>query len=281
MRKFFLTLFVFSLLNFSFAQAPQSFSYQAVARDLSGNVLAQQAVSFRISILQGSAAGTSVYSETHSITTNDFGLANLKIGLGTVVSGVFANIPWAGNNFFLKVELDASGGTAYQLMGTTQLLSVPYALHAGSAQSVSSTGQNVYQATGTGQLTVNSSVTTYTLIPGLSLNVNIPANSKVIIHTDGGIQCTASGSSYSIVDVGITVDGTVQAERRIVAANTTGLAQMISHWSFDRVVTLPAGSHTFQVKALYPSGSGAATAGVSSGSAPLIQGVITVTVIAL
>lgn len=266
---------------FTQAQAPQSFSYQAVARDLSGNVLGQQNVSFRISILQGSVVGTTVYSESHNVTTNDFGLANLKIGLGTVISGTFSTIQWAGNNFFIKVEMDASGGTAYQLMGTTQLLSVPYALHAQSAASVSSLGQNAYQATGTGQLSVTSGVTTYTLIPGLSLNITIPANAKVIVHTDGGIQCTATGNAYSIVDVGIAVDGTIQTERRIVAANTTGLAQVIENWSMDRVLTLSAGAHTFQVKAVYPTGTGASTANVSSGSAPQLQGTLTVTVIGL
>jgi len=123
-----------------FAQAPNYFNYQAVARNASGALLSQQNVSFRISILQGSAAGTAVYVETHNTTTNDYGLANLKIGLGTVVSGSISFITWESNNYFLKVELDPAGGSAFQLMGTTQLISVPYAMYANKAGAVASVG---------------------------------------------------------------------------------------------------------------------------------------------
>lgn len=115
-----------------FAQPPQSFKYQAVVRDNSGNVIANQNVSFRIGILQGSPSGTLVYSETHSATANDFGLVNLEIGNGTVVSGVFANIAWASGSYFLQLEIDETGGTNFQVMGTSQLLSVPYALYSAS-----------------------------------------------------------------------------------------------------------------------------------------------------
>lgn len=114
---------------FSYAQSPQVFNYQAVARDAAGAVLADQNVSFRISILEGNAGGTAVYTETHLATTNQFGLVNLKVGNGTYVSGDFATIDWAGDAFFLKVEMDESGDVNYQLMGTAQLLSVPYSLH--------------------------------------------------------------------------------------------------------------------------------------------------------
>jgi len=130
MKKFtFILAAVFSAIVLS-AQPPQSFKYQAVARDNAGNVITDQNVSFRISILQGSAGGTSVYSETHSVTTNDFGLANLNVGGGTPVSGNFSTISWGSNIYFLKIEMDPLGGSAYQLMGTSQLLSVPYALYA-------------------------------------------------------------------------------------------------------------------------------------------------------
>jgi hypothetical protein len=117
------------------AQAPQSFNYQAVARDASGAVLSNQAVSFRISLLQGSATGTNVYSETHPATTNQFGLVNFAIGGGTLVSGSFANINWAQGPYFVQVELDATGGSNYVIMNTTQLLSVPYAMYAASSGS--------------------------------------------------------------------------------------------------------------------------------------------------
>jgi hypothetical protein len=220
-----------------------------------------------------------VYVETHNTTTNDYGLANLKIGLGTVVSGSISAIAWESNNYFLKVEMDPAGGSAFQLMGTTQLISVPYAMYANKAGAVASTGQSVYQALGTGQLSVTSAITSFTLVPGLSLNVNVPSGCKVLIHTDGGLQCSATGNAYSVVDMSIHVDNVSQAQRRIVAANTTGLAQVITNWSMDRMMTLAAGNHTFEVRAMYATGSGASTANVSSGSAPQLQGVLTVTII--
>ncbi len=121
-----LALFVLGQL---FSQSPQAFKYQAVARDNSGNTINNQLVSFRISILQGSASGSSVYTETHQITTNAFGLANFEIGNGTTISGSFIAIDWSTGLYFLKLEMDVSGGSAYQTMGTSQLLSVPYALY--------------------------------------------------------------------------------------------------------------------------------------------------------
>ena len=112
------------------AQSPNAFSYQAVARASNGDQIANQAVSFRISILQDSISGSSVYSETHSATTNKYGLVNLQIGNGTSGND-FTAINWANGPYFVKVEMDASGGTTYAETGTSQLLSVPYALAAG------------------------------------------------------------------------------------------------------------------------------------------------------
>ena len=129
--------FIGSLILFAIAtiaQTPEAFKYQAVARDAGGQILANQSVSFRISILQASASGTSVYSETHAATTNTFGLVNLEIGNGVVVSGDFTVIDWGMNSYFVQIEMDATGGNNYQLMGTSQLLSVPYALHAKTAE---------------------------------------------------------------------------------------------------------------------------------------------------
>jgi len=118
------------------AQTPQSFKYQAVARDASGDVVADQAVGMQISILQGSTSGTAVYVETFTPTTNEFGLINLNIGNGTLVSGDFTTIDWSANTYFIKIKMDITGGTTYAEYGTSQLLSVPYALHAKTAKSV-------------------------------------------------------------------------------------------------------------------------------------------------
>lgn len=112
------------------AQAPDSFQYQAVARDATGNILDNKAVVFKISILQGSASGTVLYSEYHSIATNEFGLVSFEIGNGVVNLGSMSSIDWDSDSYFLQVELDPEGGVNFQYMGTSQLLSVPYALHA-------------------------------------------------------------------------------------------------------------------------------------------------------
>ncbi len=131
MKRILLTLSMFiGFTSALLSQSPEKFNYQAVARDASGTIIANQSVSFRISILQGGSSGTSVYSETHSVSTNDFGLVNMAIGTGTIASGNFSSIDWGNDIFFVQIEMDASGGTNYQLMGSQQLVSVPYALHA-------------------------------------------------------------------------------------------------------------------------------------------------------
>ena len=127
MKKIY-TLFVALIITGCLmAQTPQSFKYQAVARDASGDVVADQAVGMQISILQSSTSGTAVYVETFAPTTNEFGLINLNIGAGTVVSGDLTTIDWSTDTYFIKIEMDMTGGTTYEEYGTSQLLSVPYA----------------------------------------------------------------------------------------------------------------------------------------------------------
>jgi len=123
-------LLALSLLSFS--QAPQSFSYQAIARDATGIGIANQNIGLRISILQNSVTGTSVYTETHTVSTDANGVLNLAIGTGAVTAGTFSSINWGAGTYFVKIEMDITGGTNYVLMGTSQLLSVPYALYAGN-----------------------------------------------------------------------------------------------------------------------------------------------------
>lgn len=113
------------------AQVPQGISYQAIALNGSGNPVVSSNVGIRLSVLDNSASGTVLYTETHTKTTSAQGLFNLVIGQGTPTSGTFSAINWGTNSKFLKVEVDAAGGTNYVLVGTTQLLSVPYALYAG------------------------------------------------------------------------------------------------------------------------------------------------------
>ncbi|HOZ52839.1 MAG TPA: hypothetical protein PLU17_13330 [Chitinophagaceae bacterium] len=130
MKSIFTIACLFIITTFCFAQAPQAFNYSAVVRNGSGTPIPNQLVKFRLSILRGTITGPSVYVETHSTTTDANGMVNLEIGRGTIVSGVFAAIPWNNDAFFFQVEVDPTGGNTFQLMGTTQFLSVPYALNA-------------------------------------------------------------------------------------------------------------------------------------------------------
>jgi len=124
MKKLYQFIFAALLSASIMAQAPQSFKYQAVLRDGSGNIKANASANIGISILQGGASGSVVYSETHSAITNAYGIVNLDLGNGTPTSGTFANIDWSAGPYFVKVSVDGID------MGTSQLLSVPYALYA-------------------------------------------------------------------------------------------------------------------------------------------------------
>lgn len=147
----------------------------------------------------------------------------------------------------------------------------------------STQGQQIVEVVGTGQLQVTTA-TNFSLVPGLTTTVSIPANAKVLVETSGGVQCSQAGTAYSVVDVALFVDNTISnagGQRRVVAANTAGLGQTIANWSFSRALALPAGNHVFEVRAAGVVDSGSVTANVSSGSAPQIQGTLTVTVLLL
>lgn len=135
-----ITLLTAALLTATvWAQSPEKMSYQSVIRDTDDNLVTEQNVGMQISILEGSSTGTSVYTETQTPTTNINGLLSLEIGAGTVVSGDFATIEWANGPYFIKTETDPTGGSNYNITGTSQLLSSPYALHAKSAASLTGT----------------------------------------------------------------------------------------------------------------------------------------------
>ena len=121
------------------SQVPNSFSYQAVVRDSDGELLKNVQLGMRISILQNGVDGTVMYEEIHTPTSNDNGLVTLEIGEGTAESGDFSSIDWSAGPYFIKVEIDPTGGTSYTITGTSQLLSVPYALYANKADSVTGT----------------------------------------------------------------------------------------------------------------------------------------------
>jgi len=134
MKQLILILLLFSLLSISSrSQAPQAIKYQAIIRNSSGQIIQNQKVSVRTSILQGSVSGSTVYTEVQTDSVNSSGLINLQIGMGSPVSGLFNAIDWSAGPYFLETEVDPAGGSNYSLLGTSQLLSVPYALFAGKS----------------------------------------------------------------------------------------------------------------------------------------------------
>ena len=136
----------FALLFFItiFAQAPQGFNYQATVRNTSGALIVNQNVYFKFNVMLNSQTSVPVFTETHYVPTDDLGQVNLVIGTGTATTGNFSSINWGNGTYYLGIELNT--GSGYVAMGTTQLLSVPYALYANSAGSTTgnSAGFNHY-----------------------------------------------------------------------------------------------------------------------------------------
>ncbi|PZU26739.1 MAG: hypothetical protein DI622_00030 [Chryseobacterium sp.] len=137
MKKILFLLGIVLGFHITFAQVPEKMSYQAIIRNATGQVLPNQSIAIKASILQGSPAGAAVYSERLTGNTNTNGLITLEIGSGTVLTGTFNTINWSTGSYYLKTETDLAGGTNYTIIGTSQLLSVPYAMFAKSAGAVS------------------------------------------------------------------------------------------------------------------------------------------------
>ena len=137
MKRVFVFLLITILALNIFAQSPERMSYQAVIRNSDNELIVEQAIGMRISILQGSSNGNAIYVETQVPITNTNGLISIEIGAGTIDIGDFSTINWANGPYFIKTEVDPTGEVNYTIVGICQLLSVPYALHAKTAESVS------------------------------------------------------------------------------------------------------------------------------------------------
>jgi len=179
MKKIFTIVAVTLLTASVFAQTPNKMSYQAVIRDNSNALVTNQIVGMQISILQGSANGTAVYAETQTPTTNTNGLVSLEIGGGTVVSGNFATINWANGPYFIKTETDPAGGTNYTITGTSQLLSVPFAMYAKRS------GNPTLQA-GNGISIVNDSIANIGDLSSTNELQTISTSNDTIFLSNGG-----------------------------------------------------------------------------------------------
>jgi hypothetical protein len=184
------------------AQAPEKMSYQAVVRDAGNALVTSQAVGMQLSILQGSTSGSSVYTETQTPTTNINGLVSIEIGSGTVVSGTFNTIDWSAGPYFIKTETDPTGGTTYTITGTSQLMSVPYALHAKTAESI----------TGTVNYTETDPVFGASIAIGITALDTANWNNH-IIDTDTQLDSTGIANlGYNAGGITTEVDGSVTNE---------------------------------------------------------------------
>ncbi len=138
------------------AQAPNLMNYQAVLRDNTGTPMLNHTVGAQFTIRDNTSTGTVLYQETQTLISNGAGVLTAAIGSGTIVSGSFATINWGSNSKYLDVQIDPAGGTAYQDFGNSQLLSVPYALSAGSSSQWYSNGSQVINTDSTAPVEIFS-----------------------------------------------------------------------------------------------------------------------------
>lgn len=185
----FLSFFLMISFN-SFSQAPNSFKYQSVIRKSDGTALVNQLINVKISILKGSTTGTPVYSEVHSTTSNAFGIVNLNIGEGTDKIGDFSSIAWSVDSYFVKVEMDESGGSNYTLSSVSQLLSVPFALYATKAGNGFEGNYNDLK----NKLTAGNGI----LIDDSNKIINTKPDQIVNINAGAGIDVKGAYPNYSI-----------------------------------------------------------------------------------
>lgn len=211
--------FLVLISDLSNAQVPDKFNYQVVIRDNTGELISNQNVSVRISILDNSVDGITLYSEVHAKTTNDFGLANLIIGDGSSDFGLFSDINWTLNDKYLSIEVDA--GSGYIDLGTVQLLSVPYSIYSSSSDSskVSGMAYTAITADALGSESVYSTTTdTLFVVKDHSGNVVFavfPDGAQIIVNETtkgkvGGFAISGRSPSKAIdVDIlKVTADST-------------------------------------------------------------------------
>jgi len=185
-------LFTFAMSDVA-AQAPDRITYQTVVRDASGALVVNTAGILRLSVLQGGASGTAVYTETQTTQTDGNGLLHTTLGSGTVTLGQLDTIDWSAGPYFLKVEVGPEGGS-YVEAGVSQLLSVPYVLYSNRTGhvpvSVSETGDTVYIGKG------------YVITKGAS-EANAPVVSPPVsaIYPSKYVHCLDNGDTTEIVDV--------------------------------------------------------------------------------
>lgn len=251
MRKSILC-FIFFLSVTGVVLAQNAISYQAVARNNAGIILPNQTISVKFEIRQGSLTGTGVFSETHTITTNRFGLFTLAIG--SINTSQFQAINWANMPFFMEVSIDPAGGTSFTSVGNQQLMSVPYALYAkiagnaGITPTISINSPNtITSSAGSYSIQVPASAT-YTAGTGIAISGGVISNTATAatptISGTGVTSVTSSGNTFTVSTpaAGVTytaasnqlsvTQGTAVSTVTLTAGNVygTGTSGIIPMW---------------------------------------------------
>jgi hypothetical protein len=237
MKKLFFVLFLVLISTSIFSQTPEKLNYQAVVRDGSGAVVADQQVGVQVNIIEGALPGTVVYTETFALSTNNFGLINLAVGAGSVQTGVFADIDWSTGTYFLNVKVDAAGGSSYTDMGTVQLLSVPYALYAKEAGNAFSGNYNdlTNKPVLDGDVIGATDANTVIKIQGKDVSTNTPANGQVLKWNNVSMkwepaddQLGAAGTTDGVV-TGASFTGTTTKTLTLIRSN--GLGEIVAEFT--------------------------------------------------
>jgi hypothetical protein len=263
-RLFIIATFFFSTLTAQ-AQAPQRMSFQAVVRDAGGKLVAERTVGMRLSILRSSPNGTAVFVETHQPQTNANGLASLEIGAGTPLAGTLAAVDWALGPYFLKTETDPDGGTSFDIAGVSQLLSVPYALHAKTAEN----GDQVVTLDGSGSVTVSGEYPNFFIHgtgAGYNAGAGIAINGTTISNTAPGIPVNLSGSGATSVSgnyPNFTITSTDNNTTYNPGAGIAISGTTITNTAPDQPITL-TGAGTATVSGTYPNFTITSTGGTVS-----------------
>ncbi len=213
-----ISFLLFTIVFTAQSQVPDAFKYQSIARNATGQTLVNSPISIRMSIVEGSISGAVIYTEEHTVITNEFGLFNLNVGSGTTLLGNFPSIDWGTSTKFLQIEADFSGGSNYTDMGTSQLLSVPYALYAKYSgvpilPNGESPGNTVFWD-GSNWITNNSNIFnngsfvgigTVTPVQKLDVNgqVNIPTDSAYMINNRPALTTKGTANLFLGFNAGI------------------------------------------------------------------------------
>ncbi|PKP22627.1 MAG: hypothetical protein CVU05_03075 [Bacteroidetes bacterium HGW-Bacteroidetes-21] len=230
MKKYLFLLLTVFVCNSIFAQAPESFNYQAVVRDAGGVALVNHSVGIQISILQGTLPGTAVYIETFASSTNSIGVINLAVGTGIVQNGSITSIDWSNGPYYMNVAIDVDGGTTYADMGTVELLSVPFALYAKTAGNAFSGDYNdlTNKPTLGGDATGTLNANTVVKIQGMDVSSNIPANGQILKWNNSTStwepaddELGAAGTTDGVVN-GASVTGTSSKTLTLIRSNGLG-----------------------------------------------------------